>query len=390
MKQLFKIKLYFSEIKVFTIFLVFLLSLTIWNSVLAVASIYGEVIDYRLIYKNTLKDAYYYMSSSVIVYPKEMESIKNKLYSSGTVEDVYSVGIGGDISIDDNRYTLIMYEPGLYNVFPLLKQMGADFSKNSEGCILADKSLNRYKPGDCIETSILYSSQKIILNVTGHLNNPYKFLEFADGGTTPYAQDLLGSGGFVLVQATDNWKNTIKEIRYAPGVLFTIKDNASEEEVNRLINDLDYMGMIESINKMLDNSRAVMKNQMIMVLPRPLFNLLASFIAYLSVVILMIRKKEKSLAVEYLCGANRRQCLLSIICACLLVSIIPVLIVSVMILVLPDIQWLNRSGLITETITPELIWIAVLSFVITVIIAVIAVFVSIGRQSPLVYLRGLE
>ena len=120
------------------------------------------------------------------------------------------------------------------------------------------------------------------------------------------------------------------------------------------------------------------------------FNLTASLIAYLSVVILMIRKKEKNIAVEYLCGANKRQSVLTLILACCSISFIPVVAVSVMIIVVPEIQWLDRSAFLTEIITPDLIWIAVICFAFTIVISVIAVLMSVGRRSPLTYLRGLE
>jgi len=173
-------------------------------------------------------------------------------------------------------------------------------------------------------------------------------------------------------------------------MLITVKDGASEEETRALVEDLKYSGIVESMEGILENSRQEINTLLVHILPRPVFNLLASLIAYLSMVILLIRKKRHALAVDYLCGAEKRSCVADLIGSGCLISFIPMLIVALMIIVVPEMQWRGQMAYTSSILTFDMLWVPVLCFIITLIISAAAALISLGKRSPVGYLRGLE
>jgi uncharacterized membrane protein len=170
-------------------------------------------------------------------------------------------------------------------------------------------------------------------------------------------------------------------------------------------------------------------------LPRPLFLLSASLMAYLSILILTFKRQEKNLAMYYLCGASKRKSTMLTFITFTIIALIPILLVVAFI-----VSWepLNISGEINSmyrdylreadkngthyTNMEELypgwkgfvleqfggainnriqklinldiklvnLWIVFGFYGITALVAFLVTWLSMRKHSPLTYLRGVN
>lgn len=121
-----------------------------------------------------------------------------------------------------------------------------------------------------------------------------------------------------------------------------------------------------------------------------LFFMLVSLVSYLSMTVLTVKKKEHEMAVYYLCGVSRGRCMAIVCTANCIISLIPAvinIIIAVAVPMLADMGYIVLDGYMYKSN----VYLLILGyFVLTVAVSVISTAASMGRHSPLAFLRGRE
>ena len=175
-------------------------------------------------------------------------------------------------------------------------------------------------------------------------------------------------------------------------ILFTVREDTTEEQIGSFMTELRKDGYAESMETILENSRKATVESIKAYLLLPLFLVIASLIAYFSIVIINVFKKQREMAVSYLCGATKKDLYMTMLGYCLAVSVIPAVICAVWILMGPlwQYEWKELPMVSTFVVTSDQLWVVLGFFILTVIVSFAAVLISMGRKSPVEYLRGLE
>ena len=207
------------------------------------------------------------------------------------------------------------------------------------------------------------------------------------------SEDLLSNLPILIMQPDEETfamleKNT--RIIYSPDVMFTFKRGTTDAQIEEAVQEFRKTGIVDSMSNIIERSREMIIDNVRAVISRPLFLMIASVIAYLNVILVMVFKKQKDMSVSYLCGARKRDIVSTVFWACFIVTVIPSLIATVFILVAPEMQWTGRFQSKGLLITTDHLWVVAGYFAFTVIASVVAILISLGRKSPLEYLRGLE
>ncbi len=399
-KEIVKIRSLFKGYMIRTLLMTAVLVISIWTGVKSFAEINDMLINYNVISQSTLGNAYiysYYYTLETFKLEDQnrvMGQVIDDLRNDPSVETVLSVRTTNDIGFEEDGkisyFTILVYDEGMDMAFPVLRKLGIDFSKNPDGAILASRVFNTLHRGDDMSFTIYPTRQKVSVKIAGHMRYPYKYISFGGGGTEMSLDDLFSKGDLVIMQSTESTLKLVDRINYYPDILISFSSDASEKEVASVIETLKRTGNVDSIDEMTERylqELAVIVKQGSL---RPMFFMLASLIAFLSLMIMMIRSKERELAIAYLCGATKGQCAFEIFKVGTLMALIPSLINIIMILIVPELTWRGMIVQDESVITSDLIWAVVVYFVIILAVSTIVVIVSIRKKSPVKYLRGLE
>ena len=396
MKVFYKIHSMFDGVRLQAVFLSVVCLFAILLGLRYFTVINNEAAEYRLVKSNSLGRAYYFCDNGLEYYfsSAELDEYREALCEYSALDKFFTFKVGGDIMhYEKGREvwaTILLLDPGFYEYFPLLKSLGLDFSKNPDGCVIGSRYFNVERGKDQIDFKFWTGIDKQTtkwLTVCGRLRYPFRFIYPSGSGTNLRINALLSQGHVIIMQDTENVRELIGRDLYSQNMfILTIKDDASDEELQALIDKLETLGTVKSIDDMLAEAKESLQTDIKKLTPRPLFNLVATLIAYLSMVVLLVRKKQKDMAVAYLCGASKGRIMAAMIGACCLVSLVPCLLCAILLL---EILKLDYTGL-EAFLTPDLIWVAVLYFVVTIIVAAVSVAASFAGRSPIEKLRGLE
>ena len=173
-------------------------------------------------------------------------------------------------------------------------------------------------------------------------------------------------------------------------ILETAQD-AAREDLDSLLKASSRYGTADPLPKLLENSEGEMDRQLRNLLPMPLFLLLVSTFAYFSTQVLIFKKKEQDLAVTYLCGAKRWQCMLTAMGAFGLVSLLPIALSLGLLALLPVYDWLLEIFKILDYRIDEWTYGLLASFfLLTQGITALAAWLDMKDHTPLTMLRGVE
>ena len=395
-KALYKIHSMFDGVRIYAVFLSVVCLFTTFLGLRMFTMINNEAAEYRIVKSNTLGRAYYFCDNGSGFYfsPEQLKEYKAELREYTALDKFFTFKYGCDVVHEEGGRliygSIVLLEPGFYEYFPLLKNLGLDFSEDPDGCVIGSNYFKTERGEKLIEFKFWSGPNTQIskqITVCGRLRYPYRFIYPSGGGTDLRINDIIKQGHIIIMQDTESFKKMIgRESSTLNMFILTVKDDASDTEVQALLDKLETLGTVKSFDDMLTEGKASLQTDIKNLLPRPLFNLAATLIAYLSMVVLLVRKKQKDMAVIYLCGASKGKIIAAMIGACCLVSLVPCLINGLLVIEIPktDVDGLNAF------LTPDLIWIVVIYFAITVVIAAVSVAVSFAGRSPIENLRGLE
>lgn len=284
------------------------------------------------------------------------EKLERVLESESIVAHVFSIRVANPVQYNDTNISIVLYEPEMLAFFPELEEMGIDFSDDPDGCILGSKIFSKLNTGDSFQLNFSKNATKPILDtftVAGYLTPPYRRMQFTTSATIPYASDLFSEGDIVIMQATDNVMQRLdtlaKRIEHDRNLMVVFKDGTTKEEQEQLLMELAPDNVFASLDQILLNSESesaeILKEEM----PQPLFLAVSSMVAYLSITVLVLKKKEKDIAVLYLCGASSWKCAMLSFAATQLYALLPVAINICVVLLWPQINW-NFSVHFTSSI----------------------------------------
>jgi len=403
LKLLRRISAFFINSRISSLFIMAVAVFALFSFIMTAAWISDQYYNYSILKNSKVKNGYIFGTSlyEFIIQQgntevqRRFKENEDLLRNNPLIKDVYTIKVANHAEYGGGPLSIVLYDKELLDAFPLLRRYGIDFSSDSNGVIVSGELFREMKAGDSIDVVLTNGSQKTptSLTVAGHMNYPYKFLSFNSVTTELSADDLFSNIPVMIMQANEKVFPLLENntrIAYNPDILFTFKEEATDEQIENTLTELRKIGVVGSIERVIAKSKENVLLNVKTFLTRPLFLMIATLIAYLSVVIVMVFKKRKEIAIEYLCGASKKDILLTLFGACLVISIVPAVIITIFVLVAPELQWKGYYKLSGQLITTDLLWIVAAYFVLTVIVSQAAVLVSIGRKTPLGYLRGLE
>jgi len=273
------------------------------------------------------------------------------LEQEAIVEHVFSIRTVTPVIYEKENITIILYEPEMLAYFPGIKKLGIDFTDCPDGCILGSSLFNQLDAGDTITLNFSKNAtapKKCTFPVAGHMTPPYRQMSFSQTSGAPVASNLFEESQTVLMQATDTVMAQLEPlarcIDHNTNLMIVFKEGTSAQEQEQLLSKLarDYSRtpLAEMIQNSEKNASAMLKEE----LPQPLFMTCASLLAFLSVTILIFKKKERDIAVLYLCGCSRRQYALLTFTVFHLFALLPVILNIVIVQLWPHLTW-NINGL---------------------------------------------
>ena len=280
---------------------------------------------------------------------------------------------------------------------PDLANSGIDFSKieNPEtDCIIISPLLGVYEIGDKIKLDGDSSVNEI--KVVGKAASPYKFFAFFSATNGDYSLSSifyprLQTDNIVLMKETEKTRELFGKNSYsARNFIFEFKPEATEEEMNEVIIALENKGaLLTSFDKILENTSTEAAKELRSTLPFPLFLLTVSFVAYVSMLILMFKKKEREFAVYSITGASRKRIAATYMTASSLMML-PAVILTTALCMLFQIAARGRNPIPLPLYVNGWIYLIIACYaLLNLAISAVITYSGMKKYSPLQFLRGV-
>ena len=397
MKLLRSIASYTRGVRMALVALAVIMSVALFMGILVMCQIRGIRFNYEVVASTTgdLDRLYLFQSSGIVGFGgTPAEQIIEDLENQPALEGCYPVykTQTATYMLDGQKetVTVMLIHPRLLELFP---DMDLEF-RDPGGLVIGSKLFDGVNIGDSITLLYNKGQREEVFTVTGRLNYPYQYMSFSTGGTRPTANDLFAPVNCLLMLATeDNLARMAQIGSVVPGdfFIFETAQDATQKELDDLIRASSRYGTADPLPKLLENSEAEMDRQLRNQLPMPLFLLLVSTFAYFSTQVLIFKKKEQDLAVTYLCGAKRWQCMLTAMGAFALVSMVPIGLSLGLLALLPVYDWLLDIFKILDYRIDEWTYGLLAGFfLLTQGITALAAWLDMKDHTPLTMLRGVE
>ncbi len=355
--------------------------------------------DYHLV-KDVSPDVYYAQAfrspGSMTVGQGRPAERGNRLMADlralAAVEYAYGVRSVSPLSYQEEQISISLWDPGLLDVFPALRRMGFDFSKNENGCIFFGSISSKVQGNTVDFTFTRPTRQTESFSVCGFVGLPSKRISLSVSSTShTMANDLFKTGDVVVMLATDAVVQKLEGVSTIgpySNCVYKLREDATEAEIQEVQRVVDQYGLAVSMETVTQNTLDHLRERQKEALPLPIFLLMITIVAYLSMVILLVKKKEKELSVIYLCGASKRKCVWLIILSMMTFSVGPMLLNAALVVVGVGLQ---RRGIISLQgyyVTYASLVLVILYFVMTVLISFLTVTISMRKQTPVSYMKG--
>jgi len=285
----------------------------------------------------------------------------------------------------------------LMNNLPDLKGSGIDISKienPATDCILISPILHCYDIGDTVK---LDDTAKIReLKVVGKASSPYKFFSLERTTNVAYSfshifDPKLASPNIAIMLETEENRALFEGgFLHQPNCIVEFKPDATEAEINSVLERLDRKGaMMRSFDEILETTREEIKTELRTTLPFPLFLLTVSFVAYVSMLILMFKKKEREFAVYSITGASRKRIAATYMTASSILML-PAVITATVLCILFQAAAKSRSPISLPLYINGTIYIIIAAYaILNLAISALITYSGMKKYSPLEFLRGV-
>lgn len=344
----------------------------------------------------------------------EAKALEQELEKEEMVASVFSVRTINPVAYNGERITVTLYEPEMLEYFPKLRQIGIDFSQAPNGVILGSTLFSGIEAGD--EITLNFSMQALspkarTFPVAGNLRAPYQRFALTTSSTALVASDFFITGDTVIMQATDRvmqqLEGVAKRVEHNCNLIVVFKEGYEESDCRALLQKLAPKNSGISLVSVIRNTEETVSYSLREQLAQPLFLAVSSLFAYLSILILNYKKKEKELSILYLLGCSRRKCAMLSMTQFMWYALPAMVVSSAAILSWPTLEWqlealMQRS--VGSQLYPKLMALRALAegytigapclivvaayLVITICIAFGVAVGTMVRYSPLAYRKG--
>ena len=336
---------------------------------------------------------YYYMTLALDIRDDRTRALIEKLETEPAVEGVYGVHFVSPVSYQEEKWqtgiSVQLLNPRLLTLFPGL---GLTLSGNDE-TVIGARAFRDVPKGETINLIFSRSNRRAEFTVAGHLGYPYSYLSFGGGSNKPKADDLFHSQEVLLMPATpENIErfSGLATVQVSENFLVEFRADATREQIDAVLEFLAGTGNTHSLEKILTRSTAELETRMRSDLPLPVMMLVISAFAYFSTMIMAFKQKERDLAIFHLCGASRQQCVYAVVGAFARVSLVPVAISTVLVALMPEMDWLWMFTLGEYVIDGWCYLVIGGYFAVSLAVSAAAVWVQMMGHTPLTLLRGVE
>ncbi len=336
---------------------------------------------------------YYYMTLSMDLRDDRTRALIGELEAEPAVEGVYGVYYVSPVSHQEEKWqtgiSVQLLHPRLLTLFPGL---GLTLSDDDE-TIIGARVFRDVPKGETINLIFPRPNREVEFTVAGQLGYPYSYLSFGGGSNKPMADDLFHNQEVLLMPATpENIArfSGLATVQVSENFMVEFRADATREQIEAVLEFLAGTGNTDSMEEILARSTAELEKRMRSDLPLPVMMLVISAFAYFSTMIMAFKQKERDLAIFHLCGASRQQCVYAVVGAFAGVSLVPVIISTILVALLPELDWLWMFTMGEYVIDGWCYLVIGGYFAVSLAVSAAAVWVQMMGHTPLTLLRGVE
>ena len=336
---------------------------------------------------------YYYMPTTLSASNTRTLELLEALEEKPAVQHVYTIYSVSPVSYRGEKRDIgvgiQLVDPGLLELFPGL---GLNL-RNTDDVMVGVNAFRDVAVGESITLLFYHPSREVEFTVAGQMFYPYSSMAFSGGSNRPCADDLFYSHEILQMLATPENLQRFEEytnLHIGENFLLEFRADATAEEIEQVRLFLAGTGNAMSLRSILDRSEENLQMQMRNTLPLPVMMLLISSFAYFSTMIMAFKQKERDLAIFHLCGASRWQCITAVIGAFCRVCVIPAVIVTALVAMLPQMDWLWTFTMGQYVIDGWCYGVIGGFFAVSLLMVSGAVWMQMGGHTPLSVLRGVE
>ena len=398
MKSLYRINSFFKGIRAQSIILSIMIIGSVVLGIFTVARLNYMFKDYNMI-KDASADVYYLANLSTPPTDRPWSEmgveLLDRLREFRGVERAYSVKNVGAVMFEGENITILLYPQEMLEDFPSLKRLGYDFQKNPDGFV-AHSILFKNFDSDSATLALFKTSWKTVnVQINGKVDPTTPTIDFGGGGTGKMtAANLLGGTNYIIGLDNETNRRLLEEYvgdaSVMPNVAFKLKSDASKAEKEEV---LDYAAIIGNCASLADIAAEDLKNikvEMKTNLPRPLFLYFTSVVAYLSTAALIVFKKRKELAIQYLCGSSVGKCISTVMASVTAMVMIPCIICVGMLMLLRFLQKTLTEQFWGMMFDWNCLYLILIFFVLTLLLSLVSAFLFLRKKTPVELLRGAE
>lgn len=286
--------------------------------------------------------------------------------------------------------SVFFYEEEMLKDFPALKKLGIDLK--SVGCLLGKDTFRNFEQDGQIT---LYSTTNEEVfkayPVSGRLKHPYLTMSFGKSSTQQMdSSDFLRKEASIIFEYNeDNKYEFFASIVPNTNFMLKFRQDATEAERRAVLDGLGDVYYTQAVADIAEETERKMREKLWEELPKPMFMLLVSMVAFFSTVILTVKTKEKEAAVYYLCGASRRRCAALTVLTFVPVSLVPTVIGLIYTMIRPVLEWNGVLAVTENTLTSSITQsFLILYFFFTLVLSTVSVFAIMKKKSPVQLLKG--
>lgn len=322
--------------------------------------------------------------------------------NDSVVEGLYSIRSVSPIRIGDDSLNIFVYDKGLAECFPGLRKLGIDFR---DGTCVASRELLTDK------SSVTFSFKKktFTFPVSGTLTPNNRYFNLSTSATNPNAMDFFATGKTIVLRDAPEYAEFLeaagKNARVQSNLVLRFKADTPAEVREDFLQGLPKKFLVYSYSDVMKNSNGVISRNLKQNLPLPIFLGISSLFAYLSIIVLCIRKKSATLATLYLTGYSKRHCSILATASCFFMAVPSLLVGCLFIVFWPSIvNFLRMSmfgtpsrlqSLITSlyvvtkqiTIGPEALVLVLIYTVVVLAVAYGIVELTLRKYTPTEFYR---
>lgn len=382
----------------------FVLSLLMLWAIICGIAAYGKVQsienDLNIVASADLENAYllsYFFNMGLQTGQSYTKTVVDALEADPAVDKVLSVSVANPVSYKGHGISIVLYEPELLDFFPELKKSGIDFKDCPDGCILGSKIFNSLDTDDMINLS--FSGNEYHFPVAGHVQNPYRRFSLSVSSSSPLAGDLFTEGDTIIMQATPTvltqLETLAKRIELDSNLIVVFKNDTTSEKQEAVLSSIASGYRCFHFKQIIANTERKVSETLKREMPQPAFLAIMSFVSFLSILFLIIKKKSKTVAVLYLCGYGQRKCSVLSFMASQVFLFFPILLSMLFVMTWSHINWrfmrgtlfALRSFLESVIINTSCMNVVLWYYLIMTISAVAVTVFGMLKHTPVTYLR---